>query len=223
MAEFIIDQILPVGVTLIHAKPKARLSWLALNFCYAVAQGGNALGRFPSQIGSVLYIDVISGERRIHQRLHEASPDQEPPADLSFATAWPLVGAGCEGQLREYLERRPWTRLVMVDQFNDILAGPLDEDAMCAFLDDMRDLARKYHLSFVLLQDASLVPAESFFGHSSIRGILAGCDVIMELRKEPIIQENFFNLHISGRRVSRDTERHPIHLYLNEQRKEWLA
>jgi RecA-family ATPase len=48
--------LLPEGLTIIAGNPKAGKSWLVLDFCVAVASGGNALGNIACEPGDVLYL-----------------------------------------------------------------------------------------------------------------------------------------------------------------------
>lgn len=55
---FIIDQVLPVGLHLVHSKPRAGLSPLLLRYAAAVALGGTVLG-YQAQQGNVLLITPL--------------------------------------------------------------------------------------------------------------------------------------------------------------------
>ncbi len=114
--QFTIDQVLPEGTFLLTGKPKTAKSWLALNYAYAVANKGKAFGHFQALVqGEVLYIDLEMGPRRIWQRLHTLFPDNPPPRGVNFATEWPRVGQGFAEWITDYMEKRPATRLIIVD------------------------------------------------------------------------------------------------------------
>jgi hypothetical protein len=51
---FVINHVLPVGVQLLHGKPKSGMSWLALDYAYAVASGGKAI---PVNVATLRQID----------------------------------------------------------------------------------------------------------------------------------------------------------------------
>jgi hypothetical protein len=193
----VIDTILGEGLTLLHGKPKAGLSELALNYAYAVASGGQALGVFPAFQGDVLYIDIVSGERRIQEFLHAASPDSDPPERLYFAPTWPLIGAGFEGLLSDYLRSHPYTRLVVVDELNDLLPGPVK---LRTITEQLSHLSHKHHIALVLVQTTRIVD-RSFFGASSgATGMTAALDMLAELRRSDT-QADAGWLRLMGRRL----------------------
>jgi len=55
---FIVDSLIPVGVTLLAAASKVGKTYFALDVAAAVASGGLALGRFQATEGRVLYINI---------------------------------------------------------------------------------------------------------------------------------------------------------------------
>lgn len=55
--KFVIDQVLPVGLTMLHGKPKAGKSWLSLEMAAAVASGGKVLGYQAEQGGVLLCLE----------------------------------------------------------------------------------------------------------------------------------------------------------------------
>lgn len=111
----LIDGILTIGTTVIHAPPKAGKSWLALNCAYAIASGGKALGHFQAQKAQVLYLDLEMSEDIQHDRLHTVFPDQPPPPGVHFVDEWPDMDNGFLEELEDYLQDRPYTRLIIVD------------------------------------------------------------------------------------------------------------
>lgn len=151
----IIDQILPAGTMLLTGKPKTRKSWLALNFAWAVAAGGRALGQYQALQGDALYIDLEMGAARLHKRLHVVSPDAEPPKGFSFATKWPAVGKGFEGWMRDYLKSHPFTRLVVIDTLVGIRAAraryedPYEADKK--FTQALTDLCHEHRIAMLLI------------------------------------------------------------------------
>jgi hypothetical protein len=214
---FVIDQVLPMGVTLIHARPTGRMSWMSLAMAYAVASGGNALGRFPAQHGEVLYMSIHEDAVQLRARLKALFPNEPRHRGVRFSFNWPLVGAGFEGALRDYLAARPCTRLVVIDELNDLLPGPLDYDAMCVFSNTLGRLCYEFHIALVLLQ-TTFITKDTFFGSSGTMGITSGCEAIAHLRS---------NLRDSNRAelliTSRSREDTDLPLYWNEARKEWLS
>jgi RecA-family ATPase len=68
--QWIVQDILPAGVSMLCAKPKQGKSWLALDLAMAVAAGSkNALGCKQAVKGDVLYFALEDNQRRMNTRL----------------------------------------------------------------------------------------------------------------------------------------------------------
>ena len=118
---FVIDEILAAGCTLLTAKSKEGKSMLAYNLAVSVASGSLALGKYPTMAGSVWYLALEDGERRAQTRLglQEAQMGPLPEAaqdrlTFTFREA-PRLGAGLEEDVRQWIETTPDARLVIID------------------------------------------------------------------------------------------------------------
>lgn len=183
----IIQDILPQGTMLITGKPKTRKSWLALNYSWAVAAGGKALGKYQAQQGDTLYIDLEMGAKRIHKRLHVVSPDLAPPRGFQFATKWPRVGAGFETWLRDFLKSHPFTRLVVVDTLIGIrptrkkYEDPYESDK--AFTQALTDLCHEHHIAMLLVHHSRKADGSDITDDASgSTGLTGGVDNYAALR-----------------------------------------
>lgn len=79
---YIVEGIVPEGLTLLVAPPKAGKSWLALAMGLARASGGLVLGQ-PIAKGPVLYLALEDGYRRLKDRCGTLLAQGEPiPDDL---------------------------------------------------------------------------------------------------------------------------------------------
>jgi hypothetical protein len=111
-----VEGIIPEGLTVLAGKPKLGKSWLVLHVALAVACGGLALGKIDVAGGDVLYISLEDTWRRLQDRLKRLLGDQqEAPAALHLAHAWPRQDRGGLDRLEEWLEAHPAARLVAID------------------------------------------------------------------------------------------------------------
>lgn len=184
---FVIDQVLPQGTMIITGKPKTRKSWLALNFAWAVASGGKALGKFDAVRGDALYIDLEMGGKRLHKRLHVVSPDIEPPKGFHFATHWPRIGEGFETWLRDYMRGHPFTRLVVVDTLVGIRAtrkryeDPYEADK--AFSQTLTNLCHEFRIAMLLIHHSRKADGSDITDDASgSTGLVGGVDNYGALR-----------------------------------------
>lgn len=94
--EFIIDGLLPEGLTLLIGLPKIGKSFLALHIGLAVASGGVALGYFECKKRNVLYLALEDTERRLQMRARELLRDEEVPDNFYYETSWKKFPDGLE-------------------------------------------------------------------------------------------------------------------------------
>ena len=117
--------LMPAGLGIIAAPPKAGKSLLILDWLLAAATGGQALGRLrvgPAR--DVLYLALEDGDRRLQARCRQLLADSEPiPGRLRYILTVP------PGQvlavLTDALGHYPDTRLVVLDTLGRIMPLPL--------------------------------------------------------------------------------------------------
>jgi len=202
--KFVIDHILPVGLTLFTGKPKTGVSWLALEYAYAVAFGGTALGRYRAQIqGGVLYISTSAAV--LQDRLH-CTQDAPPPPQRMIFSPPPSKRLRFDQWLRDMLALQPHVRLVIVDTVADILPD-LPRDTFTyhterAFADGLHRVCDDSNVSLLLLHRSR----SDGTGVNGL-GLGSGCDCVASLDRYPPHPRRGRNgtegaLRITGRRVT---------------------
>jgi hypothetical protein len=84
--EWTVEGILPEGMGLLAAPPKAGKSWMVANIGLACAAGGLALAKIPVKARPVLYLALEDGHRRLQSRFRTLMEDQALPAKLEVVT-----------------------------------------------------------------------------------------------------------------------------------------
>lgn len=79
--DWIIDELLPEGLTILAGKPKVGKSFLALNIASKIANSVDVFGKYKTNRRKILYITNEDSERRIHDRLSQLDIKTN---DLSF-------------------------------------------------------------------------------------------------------------------------------------------
>ncbi len=117
--------LMPAGLGIIAAPPKAGKSLLILDWLLAAATGGQALGKI--RVGperDVLYLALEDGDRRLQDRCRQLLADREPiPDRLRYILAVPP--GEVLAVIRHALGRHPDTRLIVVDTLGRIMPLPL--------------------------------------------------------------------------------------------------
>lgn len=67
-AKWIVEGLLPEGLTILAGKPKIGKSWLALQIATSLSVGLKAFGHFDTKASRVLYLALEDSERRLRQR-----------------------------------------------------------------------------------------------------------------------------------------------------------
>lgn len=121
--EWLIDDLLPLGLACLAGRPKVGKSWLLLQIAHAVSTGGMLFGRRVKQ-GPVLYLALEDSERRLRARCESQGIPRD--ADITFALQWPTLDNGGLARLQAEADGGDY-RLVIVDTFSRI-AGSTDQD-----------------------------------------------------------------------------------------------
>ncbi len=116
--------LMPAGLGIIAAPPKAGKSLLILDWLLAAATGGQALGRI--RVGAardVLYLALEDGDRRLQSRCRQLLADTEPiPDRLRYILTVPP--GEVLAVIRHALGRHPDTRLIVLDTLGRIMPLP---------------------------------------------------------------------------------------------------
>ena len=118
--EWLVNEILPVGMLLLSAPPKNFKSYMALQLCTTICLGGKFLS-FDCNKHACLYLDLESTERRPKNRLNQILGKETPkPNNLYIVTGdkeVKRIGDGFENQIEQQLEEHPDIKLIIVDVY----------------------------------------------------------------------------------------------------------
>jgi len=104
------------GVNLLAGKPKCGKSILCLNLAISIATGRKAFDFIDVEKGEVIYLALEDVERRLKDRQNQMAEEVTTEFDnIKFSTDWPKMGEGGIAKLAIALEKRPNTRLVIID------------------------------------------------------------------------------------------------------------
>lgn len=114
---FIVDGLIPQGVSVISGASKIGKSWLMLWLGLQVSQGLPVWGLKTKQCG-VLYLSLEDTHRRIKDRLYNLT--DTAPNNLHFAVMCGLIGGGLEEQIINFLNEHTDTKLVIIDTLQKV-------------------------------------------------------------------------------------------------------
>ncbi len=185
---WIVDGLIPQGLTILAGAPKAGKSWLALDLCLSVARGDPFWNRevFPV-VGDVLYLALEDSDRRLKSRMETVLDGRSAPWNLHFITEAPPIDGGLVEQMQFLFDCRPNTRLVVIDTLGRVRQTSAREGYQKDYAEmaALKTLADKQGCALVavhhLRKMRSLDPFEMISGTN---GIMGAADTALVLIRE---------------------------------------
>ena len=131
---FVVDSLIPTGLSLFCGSQKIGKSWLMLKLCLCVSQG-IPLWDMPTMEGDVLYLCLEDTFCRIQDRLFRLT--DEASGRLHFAVASCKLSDGLIVQLEDYLKDYPDSRLIVIDTLQKVRTASKDN----AYASDYGDIS----------------------------------------------------------------------------------
>lgn len=201
---WVVEKLLPVGLTLLAAKQKIGKSWWILCVLLAIALGGKALGAQEVEGGDVLYLALEDNALRMQDRIGKLLQGEAAPERLHIFHRWPRLDQGGYRKIEHWLRDHPDARAIAIDvlakvrtpraKHGDIYA----EDY--ALMTPLKDLADSYGVSVVVIHHTRKASAEDVFDEiRDSAGLTAACDAVMVLQRQR--NDDSGLLHLTGRDV----------------------
>ncbi|WP_420100737.1 AAA family ATPase [Bosea sp. (in: a-proteobacteria)] len=185
--EFIVQGLIPMGLTVLAGAPKARKSWLALDIALSVARGTACLDERKNHCpqGAVLYLALEDSERRLKDRIGQILAQMPHwPADLFFETQWPRMDADGLVRLRHWIDMTPQARLIVIDVFQKFRSASGAQASYAkeyADLTELLNLAREKHVGIVLIHHLRKSKGDPFERMTGSTGFLGVPDTLIVL------------------------------------------
>lgn len=185
--QFIVQGLIPVGLTVLAGAPKARKSWLALDIALAVARGTACLdeGQNACPRGAVLYLALEDSERRLQDRISQMLvPGPDWPENLFFKTDWPRMDADGMTRLRQWIDATPEARLIVIDVFQKFRSATGAQASYAkdyADLTELLNLAREKQVGVVLIHHLRKSGGDPFERMTGSAGFLGVPDTLLVL------------------------------------------
>lgn len=135
---FTIDKILPQGIFILAGSGKIGKSWLSLDMCVAVANGGS-LWEFKANEGEVLYLALEDTHPRLKERLERILEEHSHNDKLHLAISSLGITDGLIQQVKEFVSAKPTTRLIVIDTLERIRNSEQDKSMYSC---DYRDIGK---------------------------------------------------------------------------------
>jgi RecA-family ATPase len=200
---FVVDGLLPIGLTLVAGRPKVGKSWFALQIALALAFGERALGRFRvATPGKVTYLALEESQQRTNRRLRTILGKSDPRLQnihLLYEIQ-PLMTGGA-AQLDAFLTANP-SELVIIDTLlafvsahsgrRDVLRGDYAE------VNVLRQLAEKHGNAILAVAHSRKAAGDMVDSIIGTSGTTAACDSVWRLQR---MNTGEASLEVKGREL----------------------
>lgn len=187
---FVIDGLIPEGLTFLAGKPKLGKSWLALGMSLAICAGHPTLGAHTDP-AEVLYVALEDGKRRLQDRVRILDGDQIEPEALSqfhYQTEWPPFDQGGLTRLEEWMTDHPDTRLVVVDTWGKIRGSTPGKDRYqeeYLQLGQLQTFATQHRIALLLIHHLRKQTADDWLEQlSGSQAVTGAADTLLGLFRE---------------------------------------
>ncbi|MDX3809610.1 MAG: AAA family ATPase [Bosea sp. (in: a-proteobacteria)] len=155
--DFLVDHLIPKGVTLLAGEPKAGKSWLALDVAASIARGVGCLGERSCPPGDVLYLALEDNEARLHGRLSSMLGSTGWPSRLALTTTWDRIDQGGADAMLDWARSCPRPRAIIVDVFERIrpLAPRSSYQGAYEEISRLREVAELARIGIILVHHLS--------------------------------------------------------------------
>jgi hypothetical protein len=187
--KYTVPGLMPAGLGIIAAPPKAGKSLLILDWLLAVAGGGTALGRLrvgPAR--DVLYLALEDGDRRLQARCRHLLADGEPiPGRFRYVLAVPP--GSVLAVIDDALGKHPDTGLIVLDTLGRIMPLPMQGET--TYQRDYRVAVALKHiadehagLTIIVIHHTRKAFSDDFIDSiSGTHGLAGAADTIITLQR----------------------------------------
>lgn len=188
--QWIVEPLIPEGLTILAGKPKLGKSWMALDVALAVSIGGVAFGNIDCEGGSVLYAALEDNQRRLQGRISQLlAEDADWPDRLKFALEMPRLTDGGMDEIVAWADSADNPRLVIIDTLAKV--RPLRKgsdnnyDSDYAALEQLQKLAGERGIGVMVVHHVRKMDADDPLDTVSGTTGLTGCaDSILVLARD---------------------------------------
>lgn len=203
-SEFIIEEILPVGLHIFCGAPKVGKSWLMLDLCIKVSKG-EELWDLKTKQCDVLYLALEDTYQRLQKRLFKLT--DEIGSNFHIAIESYKITNGLVIQLEQVLKQYSNIRLVVIDTLQKVRKQSNDINYSVDYgeISLLKSFADKNKIAVILVHHLRKQDDSDVFNKiSGTAGIMGSSDTTFILEKKSR-DETVATLFVTGRDVEYQT------------------
>ena len=221
--DFIVDGMIPVGMTFLSGSPKIRKSFMALQLAAAVATGSDFLGHKTLKC-DVVYFDLEGSKNRISNRTSNMRVSLPNNVFITHRVK-EKIGSGLIEKIKQLHDERPSIRLIIIDTYSrargTIKAGGANAyDSDVQILEPVQQMAIDENIAVVFVhhdkKGAGMV-TDTFERLSGTMGISGSADSVLNL----VADGKRFDGKAHFEFTPRDARGGELDLYFDESFSEW--
>lgn len=221
--EFIIDGMVPCGMTFLSGAPKIRKTFMALQMAISVATGQPFLGHNTTKC-DVAYLDLEGSKSRVSFRTDRMS--MKIPRNVFITNSiTERLADGLVDKLRQLHRARPSIRLIIIDTYSrargSVRTGSANAyDADVALLEPVQRMALEENIAILFIhhdKKGAGFMADSFERLSGTMGISGSSDCVINL----VADGKRFDGKATMEYTPRDAKGGEIKLVFDERFGEW--
>lgn len=215
--KFLVDQILPVGLSLLAGSPKIGKSWFVLQLGIAISNGLDFLG-FNTTQSNVWYLCLEDTYQRIQNRLIDY--EDLPLDNIVFSPQAKSLNKGLIKQLEDYIAISKNTKLIIIDTLQRIRSSNTDGYTYGQDYNEiniLNDFVNRTGISILIVHHLRKMKAENPFEEiSGTTGIAGAVDGMYVMKRN---QENKSEANLIA--TGRDFESFDLKIRFNEESHQW--
>lgn len=202
--DYIIEDILPIGLHIFCGAPKVGKSWLMLDICIKVSKG-EELWNLKTNKCDVLYLALEDTYQRLQKRLFKLTDDVG--SNFHIAIESHKIANGLINQLEKAILKYPNIKLVVIDTLQKIRkqSNDINYSADYSEISLLKTFADKNKIAIVIVHHLRKQDDSDVFNKiSGTTGIMGSSDTTFILEKKSR-DDSVATLFITGRDVEYQT------------------
>ena len=219
--EYLVDDFLPVGTSILSAASKIGKSWLVLDMGLKIASGSLFMEKQSKRVG-VLYFALEDSYTRLQSRMEKLLNGAEAPDGFYFAVDAPTMDNQFLDCIKSYLIKDPNIKLLIIDTLQKVRGQARSGEP--AYQQDYREMGKikkfadQYGISVLFVHHNRKMKDDSdpFNMISGTTGIMGAADTALVITKKNRESKDA-TLHITGR----DVEQSDLTIRFNSECCRW--
>ncbi len=178
--EWLVEDIVPIGLNLIAAPSKIGKSWLMLQLGDALSKGGMFLNKRCKKC-DVLYLSLEDTLPRLKGRMNKLLEGKAVPESLHIRLSVPDIQNGLFDELEKELKKNDKIKLIIVDTLQFIRGKAGKNEGVyatdCREMKLLKNFADNHGVGFLLVHHVrKMSDVDSFNRISGSNGLMGTCD-----------------------------------------------